>query len=163
MTQVTQLNPFSDFDNPTDLDLSTLVLPKTVGHNLLVLPLKFEAKTKGGLLVTSGERDRLQERVTVGKVLSVGPMAYRHNAKFFGEPDTDSWRPWCKEGDWIIFSKLGAGTKIEFNNVQYWVLTDTQVLATVDDPKLTYPEFAFAGFDTGVEATDPIDAIPFSF
>jgi co-chaperonin GroES (HSP10) len=161
MTQVTQLNPFADFDNPSDLDVSKLVLPNPVGHNLLVLPLKFEAKTKGGLIMSSGTRDLLQERITVGYVLATGPMAYRHNPKYFGEPDTEAWAPWCKVGDWVIFNKLGNGTKLEFNGIHYWMLADTQVLATVDDPKLTYPEFTFAGFDTGKD--DNYDPIPLSF
>ena len=121
MTEVTQLNLFAHFDNPPDLDTSALILPEVVGHNLLVLPLRFEAKTRGGLILASDTTDRLEERITVGKVMKMGPMAYKHNEKFFGKPDTDSWRPWAKEGDYVLFSRLGSGTKITYNNVNYWV------------------------------------------
>lgn len=148
MTEVTQLNPFETFDNKPDLDISSLILPDVVGHNILVLPIKFEQKTRGGLILSTDTVDRMEDRITVGRVMKLGPMAYKHNPRFFGEPDTDKWRPWAKEGDYVLFSRLGAGTKITYNGVNYWVLTDNQVLATVPKPELTYPQFSFVGFET---------------
>lgn len=155
MTEVTTLNPFADFDNPHDLDITKLDLPKISGHMLLVLPLKLEGKSKGGIIMASSTKERLEERTTVGKVLSMGPMAYKRAA--FYDVDNNH-HPWAAVGDWVIFSKMGAGTKVQFGGVHYWVLADTQVLATTDRPELAYPEFMVGNtkltFDIGGQETN---------
>jgi co-chaperonin GroES (HSP10) len=147
MSEVTTLNPFLAHENTDlDADLSKLDLPGVVGHNLLILPIKFEEKTKSGLILTEARKELDESRNTVGKVLAMGPTAYRRDKVFFDIKTGENY-PYCKVGDWIAFSKLGNVSRIEYGGVNYWVIADTQVLYTVPDPNNVMPGRKVVGFD----------------
>ena len=60
-------------------------------------------------------------------VLSVGPLAYKDEAKF----PTGAW---CKEGDWIIFGRY-AGARMAIDGGEIRILNDDEILATIKDPE----------------------------
>ena len=52
------------------------VLPSLPGYHVLVRPVSVKSKTKGGLLLPDSVKDDVAYLTTVGKVLSVGDLAY---------------------------------------------------------------------------------------
>ena len=52
------------------------VLPKIPGYNILVRPVSIKSETKGGLILPDSVKDDMAYLTTVGRVLSVGDLAY---------------------------------------------------------------------------------------
>ena len=42
------------------------------------------------------------------------------------------WEPWCKEKDWILFSRY-AGSRFKIDGGELRILNDDEVLAVIDD------------------------------
>ena len=57
------------------------VLPHLPGYHILVRPVSVKSKTKGGLLLPDSVKDDVAYLTTVGKVLSVGDLAYKDEDK----------------------------------------------------------------------------------
>ena len=102
-------------------------LPKATGWRLIVLPYRGARKTKGGIELADQTLERQQLTTTCAYVLSVGPLAYKDEAKF-------PTGPWCKEGDWIIFGRY-AGARMAIDGGEIRILNDDEILATIDDPE----------------------------
>lgn len=102
-------------------------LPQIQGWNILVRPVPFESKTKGGILLADSTLDDANSISNVCKVVSVGPLAYKET-EHFGET------PWCKEGDYIIIGRH-AGLKFEFHGCKLIMIKEPDVLMTVKSPK----------------------------
>ena len=64
---------------------------------------------------------------TVGKVLSLGDLAYKDEDKF---PNGN----WCNVGDYVCYTKH-AGQKLFYKNVKLLLLYDDQIMMKVGDPK----------------------------
>ena len=84
-------------------------------------------KTKGGIELADQTLERQQLTTTCAYVLSVGPLAYKDEAKF----PTGAW---CKEGDWIIFGRY-AGARMAIDGGEIRILNDDEILATIKDPE----------------------------
>jgi co-chaperonin GroES (HSP10) len=102
-------------------------LPKATGWRLIVLPYRGARKTKGGIELADQTLERQQLTTTCAYVLSVGPLAYKDEAKF-------PTGPWCKEGDWIIFGRY-AGARMAIDGGEIRILNDDEILATINDPE----------------------------
>jgi co-chaperonin GroES (HSP10) len=102
-------------------------LPKATGWRLIVLPYRGARKTKGGIELADQTLERQQLTTTCAYVLSVGPLAYKDEAKF-------PTGPWCKEGDWIIFGRY-AGARMAIDGGEIRILNDDEILATISDPE----------------------------
>lgn len=102
------------------------VLPHLPGYHILVRPVSVKSKTKGGLLLPDSVKDDVAYLTTVGKVLSVGDLAYKDEDKF---PNGK----WCDVGDYICYARH-AGQKLYYKGVRLLLLFDDQVMMKVDEP-----------------------------
>ena len=102
------------------------VLPNLPGYHILVRPVSVKSKTKGGLLLPDSVKDDVAYLTTVGKVLSVGDLAYKDEDKF---PNGK----WCDVGDYVCYARH-AGQKLYYKGVRLLLLFDDQVMMKVDEP-----------------------------
>ena len=102
-------------------------LPKPTGWRLLVLPYSGPKKTKGGLVLSDVTQDKIQMTTVCGLVLKMGDLCYKEDEKFHG-------KPWCKEGDWIIFGRY-AGSRFKIEGGEVRILNDDEIIATISNPE----------------------------
>lgn len=102
------------------------VLPSLPGYHILVRPVSVKSKTKGGLLLPDSVKDDVAYLTTVGKVLSIGDLAYKDEDKF---PNGK----WCDVGDYVCYARH-AGQKLYYKGVRLLLLFDDQVMMKVDEP-----------------------------
>ena len=102
------------------------VLPNLPGYHILVRPVSVKSKTKGGLLLPDSVKDDVAYLTTVGKVLSIGDLAYEDKDKF---PNGK----WCDVGDYVCYARH-AGQKLYYKGIRLLLLFDDQVMMKVDDP-----------------------------
>lgn len=108
-------------------------LPYLPGYNILVRPVSVKGVTKGGLLLPDSTKDDMAYLTTVGRVLSVGDLAYKDQSKF---PNG----AWCKVGDYVCYGKH-AGNKLFYQGIKLLMLFDDQIMMKVDNPKELDPTF----------------------
>ena len=114
--------------DPTKMEKSVLErLPKPTGWRVLILPYSMSPKTKGGIYIPDKTLERESYATVVGYVVSLGPDAYKDEAKY---PDG----PWCKKGDWVIFGRY-AGARFKLEGGEMRLLNDDEILAVVEDPE----------------------------
>jgi len=109
------------------------VLPEIPGYHVLVRPVSVKSTTKGGIYIPDSTKDDMAYLTTVGKVLSVGKLAYEDKDKF-------PLGPWCKVGDYVCYGKH-AGQKLYYKSVRLILLFDDQVILKVENPKDLDPTF----------------------
>ena len=108
-------------------------LPVIPGYHGLVRPVSIKKKTKGGVLLPDSTQADMAYLTTVGKVLTLGKLAYIDQDKF---PEG----PWCKKGDYVCYGK-NAGIKMQYKGVKLILLFDDQILLKVQNPKYLDPTF----------------------
>ena len=86
---------------------------KPLGARVLIKKLEAEEKTQGGIILTSSAKEKPQ----MAEVVAVGP----------GTKDEPME---LKAGDKVVFSKY-AGTDIKYDGVEYTVMNQSDILATV--------------------------------
>jgi co-chaperonin GroES (HSP10) len=111
-------------------------LPLLPGFRILIRPLQVQGKTKGSILLPDSFKDDINYLTTVGRVLTLGDLAYHDNDKF---PEG----PWCKVGDFVCYGKM-TGTKIRYKGVNLILLYDDQVIMKIEDPSDIDPMFNIA-------------------
>ena len=94
------------------------ILP-TGGH-LLVLPIKVERITKGGIHLLDETLDKEQQAATVGTLIAVGPGAWT---------DLDDGSPWAEAGDKISYARYAGVSMKGQDNQDYVLINDNDVLA----------------------------------
>ena len=109
------------------------VLPKLPGYHVLVRPVSVKSKTKGGLLLPDSVKSDVAYLTTVGKVLSIGDLAYEDKDKF---PNGK----WCNVGDYVCYARH-AGQKLYYKGVRLLLLFDDQIIMKVEDPTHLDPTF----------------------
>ena len=105
----------------------TTKIPNPTGWRLLVLPFKYDGKTKGGVHLAEATLEKQQVGSQCGLVLKMGPQCYRDKDRY---PEG----PWCKEGEWVMFARY-AGSRIKIDGGEIRLLNDDEVLATIDNPE----------------------------
>ena len=108
-------------------------LPEIPGCDILVRPVSIKGVTKGGIMLPDSTKDDMAYLTTVGKVLSLGDLAYYDETRF----PTGGW---CQEGDYVCYAKH-AGQKLFYKSVRLILLFDDQVICTVEHPKDLDPTF----------------------
>ena len=112
------------------LDKSTLErLPTPTGWRILILPYRGQGKTKSGVFLPDESVDREAVATVCGYVLKTGPLAYKDPEKF-----GNASKPWCKEGDWVIFGRY-AGSRFKIEGGEVRLLNDDEILAQIDSPE----------------------------
>ena len=99
-------------------DSETIEIPDVVGWRILVHPLEVIQRTAGGVILSDETKQKEQLVVSVGRVLQVGPLAYKRD---------DMGDPWCKEGDLVGYGKY-AGKKMMYKSIPLVVLNDDEVI-----------------------------------
>lgn len=117
------------FLDPSKLSDTALgKLPEPTGWRVLLLPYQGRKQTTGGIIVPTEVREREALGTVCGYVLKVGPLAYL-DADKFGENS----KPWCKEGDWVIFGRY-AGSRFKIEGGEVRLLNDDEIIACISDP-----------------------------
>ena len=111
-----------------------------VGDKILIKPVKYDSKTKGGLLLPPGYKEK--EDVQSGYVIKVGP-GYP-----IPMPADDADEPWknaderiryiplqAKEGDLAIFLQKGA-VEVIYENEKYYIVPQYSILLLERDDSL---------------------------
>ena len=93
---------------------------KVVGARCIIKEQKPEEKTKGGIILSA----KTVEPTYTGVVLAIGDGAYLENGTI--KPMT------VKQGDTVMYAKF-AGTPIKYNNDEYIVLNERDILCIVSD------------------------------
>tara|TARA_R100000655_G_scaffold49530_1_gene87070 strand:+ start:843 stop:1301 length:459 start_codon:yes stop_codon:yes gene_type:complete len=114
--------------DPSKLPASTIDrMPQPTGWRILILPYQGRKMSDGGILMPDQARERESIATVCGYVLRVGPLAYKDGSKF-------DWKPWCKEGDWVIFGRY-AGSRFKIEGGEVRLLNDDEILATISSPE----------------------------
>jgi len=102
-------------------------LPRIPGVGILVRPVPIRRKSAGGILLPDTFRQEREYLNTVGRVLSLGELAFI---------DEDIYRkgPWVKPGDYIVYSKFG-GQKIFWKGVKLLIIKAATIELVVDKPE----------------------------
>ena len=101
-------------------------LPEPSGWRILILPYRGKGKTAGGIYIPDATVDREALATVCGYVVKIGPLAYKDPA--------ENWKPWCKEGDWVIFGRY-AGSRFKIDGGEVRLLNDDEILATINNPE----------------------------
>ncbi len=91
---------------------------KPVGDRVIIEPIEKEETTASGIVLPDSAKEKPEE----GRVIAVGS---RRNEK--GEREELD----VKEGDRIIFSKY-AGTEIKYQDKEYLIMRESDILAIID-------------------------------
>jgi chaperonin GroES len=123
--------------NSRDNKLRNLIV---VGDKILIKPVKHDSKSKGGLLLPPGYKEK--EDVQSGYVIKVGP-GYP-----IPIPADDADEPWkksdekiryiplqAKEGDLAIFLQKGA-VEVIYENEKYYIVPQYSILLLERDDSL---------------------------
>jgi len=106
-------------------------IPKPVGWRIVLFPLIFKGKTKGGVILTYETVVESQITTNICKVLKTGSLCYKDKERY---PDG----PWCKEGDWVIITRY-AGSRVKIDGGELRIINEDEILAVVDDPRDILP------------------------
>lgn len=99
-------------------------IPNIQGYRILVDPQEINEKYEGTTLdlVKVGETtDHEKRNMQEGVVLQVGADCYKDDA---------CKKPWCKEGDTILFKRGAAVNWYDENEKLYVILNEEDILAT---------------------------------
>jgi len=102
-------------------------LPKPVGYRILIALPQIEETFESGIVKANITTHQEQILSVVGLVLDMGEQAY-------GDPERYPNGPWCKVGDYVMF-RANTGTRFKFNGVEYRLMNDDSIEATVTDPR----------------------------
>ena len=110
-----------------------------VGDKLLIKPVKEDSKTKGGLLLPPGYKEK--EDVQSGFVIKVGPgypipLPAEESEPWKTPDDQVKYIPLqAKEGDKAIFMQKGA-VEIIYENEKYFIVPQHSILLLERDDSL---------------------------
>jgi co-chaperonin GroES (HSP10) len=106
-------------------------IPRPVGWRILVQPLEVAEVTSSGIYLADETKDAQQHLNYVGKVVAVGPEAYK-GRKFNGA------EPWVKQGDWVVYGRY-CGQEIIVGGVnedhRFRFVNDDEILAIAEHPE----------------------------
>jgi co-chaperonin GroES (HSP10) len=74
------------------------------GSRVLVQIRSPKTKTASGIILDNGSRDTEKWNTQVGKVVSVGPLAFKNRNSMESWPEGS----WCKAGDYVRVAKYGG-------------------------------------------------------
>ena len=102
-------------------------LPRIPGVGILVRPVPIRKKSAGGIIIPESFREDMQYLNTVGRVLSLGELAFK---------DEDIYRtgPWVKPGDYVVYTKY-AGSKVWWKGVKLLIVKAASIELVVDKPE----------------------------
>lgn len=108
-------------------DLLEASMPHAVGYKILIMLPAVSDTYDSGLAKDAKTRHIEEVYSVVGRVIDIGPDAYKDSAKF-------PTGPWCKVGDWVCFKAL-SGSRYKVYDQEVRMINDDAIDAVVDDPK----------------------------
>lgn len=102
-------------------------LPQPMYWRMLVMPVRPQEKSKGGIVIASAAQDAQEHLNYIGKVVAVGGCCGKHK-KFEGEEKV------VGVGDWVLYSRY-AGQKVEYKGLKMLFINDDEVLGLVKNPE----------------------------
>lgn len=102
-------------------------LPEPKGYRVLLAMPVVEEKTAGGIFMPEKLRDEEQTASILGRVMKLGPEAYK-------DPDKFPTGPWCAVGDWVVFRSY-SGTRFSVDGHELRLINDDTIEAVVANPK----------------------------
>lgn len=121
-----------NIDNPDITDEWLEGLPKPRLWRILVMPAVPEKVSQGGILLTDGAVETQKHLTYLGRVLALGPLAFKDKRLEGEEPP--------KQGDYVAFGKY-AGQAMIYKGTKLLLLNDDELLASVPDPSLLKVHF----------------------
>ena len=116
-------------------------LPEVLGWRILVRPVSPRPKTKGGIVLPDIIRSDMSLLNTVGRVLSVGPLAFdAEGMHLLGLDGKKKFDPWVKVGDYVMYGK-NAGLRITYKGVKLVLLEDRALLMRLASPNYLDPSY----------------------
>lgn len=113
---------------PTPETDSVMYVPDVVGHYMLVaLPEKVEKK--GNIFIPDAVAETERAATVIGHIIKQGPGCYV--GVFPNGLERFPSGPWCKPGDYVVFGRY-TGHRILIGGVEFRILADDQILATLD-------------------------------
>ena len=114
---------------------------KPLGSRILVQIRTPETKSKGGIILTEGDKDTQMWNTTVAKVIAVGPLAFRNRNTQESWPEGD----WCQPGDYVRVPRYGGdrwkSSNPEGDTAYFILINDLDVLAAVTTDPLQIKAF----------------------
>ena len=109
-------------------------VPTMLLWRVLVEPYRRPRTTEGGIELAQEALDTALLLTGMGKVISLGPLAYQDKTKtglsMAGDPNEPV------PGDWIMF-RPNAGMRVKLrDDREYIILNDDELLGKVDNPSL---------------------------
>lgn len=106
-------------------------LPRPSGWRLLVKTRKPKEKTSGGIILSDSSKEAEAYLNITAEVVAMGPIC------FHDRNTGEAWKGgvWCKPGDNVIIPKF-TPLKFEIDGVDYRIINDDEVIATIDDPSV---------------------------
>ena len=105
-------------------------LPKPSGYRILCSIPEVNKTFNSGLIKADITMQHEELLTTVLFVIAMGPDCYGDKTRFPSGP-------WCKEGDFILV-RPHAGTRVKIHGIEFRVVNDDSVEATVEDPRGIY-------------------------
>lgn len=102
-------------------------MPHAVGYKILIMLPRVDEAYESGLLKAHKEKHIEEVYSVVGRVIDIGPDAYKDTTKFPSGP-------WCKIGDWVLFRAL-TGSRYKVYEQEVRMINDDSVDGVVEDPK----------------------------
>lgn len=77
---------------------------KPLGSRILVQIRTPETRSKGGIILTEGDKDTQYWNTTVARVVALGPLAFKNRNTQESWPEGD----WCNPGDFVRVPRYGG-------------------------------------------------------
>jgi co-chaperonin GroES (HSP10) len=128
----------ADWANPEGTE-APAGLPVPALWRILVMPVQPTKKTASGIVIPVQAQDAEEHLQVVGKIVALGPLAYRSFKLAAGPLDylrilcgmRVAWAP--QVGDWIVYGRY-TGQRLEYRDRRLIVMNDDEIIAQVADP-----------------------------
>lgn len=97
------------------------------GWKLLIMPMRPEAKSQGGILIPQVRQDLDTYLSYVGRIVALGPACYK-NPKYRQMGMSKSHFP--KRGDWVVYP-INSYQRIDFKGTKLILTNDDQLLGII--------------------------------
>lgn len=127
MDRLNEATPLATPLAKQDDERAATQLPTPSGYRILCSIPEVNKTFNSGLIKADITMQHEELLTTVLFVLKMGPDCYGDKTRFPSGP-------WCKEGDFILV-RPHAGTRVKIHGIEFRLLNDDAVEATVEDPR----------------------------
>ena len=113
------------------------------GSRVLIQIRTAKSKTSGGIILTNDTTDTEKWNTQVGKVVAVGPLAFKNRNTMESWPEGD----WCKEGDMVRVAKYGGDrwevelSVVKGDTAMFVIFNDLDIMGSVTGDPLKIKAF----------------------